>query len=85
MVTLTPNPTLSADNRGRIRTVLLDALHDPNRFVRESALHGLPAFHDTETRTAIPVVAKRDTFAIQDGGRLWYPVREAATAARRKP
>jgi hypothetical protein len=85
MVTMFPQPALSQDNRGRIRTVLVNALHDPDRFVRETALEGLPAFHDPEVRAAITDVAQRDTFAVHDRGVVRYPVREAAVAALRKP
>lgn len=85
MVTTTPQPALSADNRDRIRAILLNALHDPDRFIRETALDGLPAFHDPEVRAAITDVAQRDTFAANDQGVVRYLVREAAVAALRKP
>lgn len=85
MVTLTPAPPVSADNRARIRAVLLQALDDPNRFARQAALSGLSAFHDSGARAAIARIAATDPFAVYDRGQKRYLVREAAAAALRTP
>jgi hypothetical protein len=84
MATLDPAPTLSSENRSRMRRVLLQALGDSNRFYRSAALEGLVAFRDQETRDALARVAAQDPFFVRDEGRVRYPVRETAVAALRK-
>jgi hypothetical protein len=78
MVTITPAPTISNENRGQIRSILLRALDDSNRFAREAGLDGLVAFPDTVVRRAVARVAAQDPLVLHDGGKLRYPVRERA-------
>jgi hypothetical protein len=84
MVTLVPAPQVSDNNRRRIRTVLLRALSDSDRYDRQTALDGLAAFPDSEVRASVARVAANDTYFVRDQGQGRYPVREAAAATLRK-
>jgi hypothetical protein len=70
----------STSSRGRIRTAMLRALKDKDRFIlRMGAVHTLGGFSDGTIANEMRRLARTDDFfSVHDGNRS-YPVREAAT------